>query len=491
VTIVVAPRRPWRPEDTRHAVRGRVMVRLRDQREHVPHSGDVAIGAAAAALRLDDDSVDRVIAARSPAMRVTRPFHAARNLTAIGRRATGWNDREIALGLARTFRVDVDPDASIIDLCSALSDLDSVESASPVYLADCPFGDEPVAPDPLALGDWGHALIGSGAALALEPGDPTVIIAIIDSGVAAHHIELLGRCRAGADVVDLPEADVSSGIRLLGDHARRDRSPEDEVGHGTACAGIIAARGIQLAPGVAGAAPVLPMRALCAAQIADRSVRTALGTLPDIDVALKLAVDLGARVLNLSFGTPESALREDDPVPHAEVTEYALAQGCILVAASGNGGDTCRYLPAALPGVIAVGSIGPERRPSKFTTRGAHVALCAPGERIRTAALDGITVHNGTSFAAPFVAGACALMAAAAARRLAPLTPYTARALLVQTAQPFDDGVEHDGCGAGVLDVPAAVRAAQQLSHDFDDEAGGLSHLGRRADRPQLIQEAS
>lgn len=490
MTIMVAPRQPWRPEDTRRAVRGRVMVRLREQREHVPHAGDVAVGALAAALRLDDDGVDRAVAARSPAMRVTRPFHAARNLTAIGQRATGWNDREIELGLARTFRIDVDPDASVIELCAALTDLDAVESASPVYLADCPFADD-AGPAPRALGDWGHELIRSRAALALEPGDATVIVAIIDSGVAAHHVELRGRCRAGADVVDLPEADVSRGVRLLGDHARRDRSPEDEVGHGTACAGIIAARGLQLPPGVGGAAPILPMRALAAAKVADRDAPTALGTLPDIDVALKLAVDLGARVLNLSFGTAESALRDDDPVPHAEVVEYALAHGCILIAASGNGGDVCRYFPAALPGVIAVGSVGPDRRPSRFTTRGPHVALCAPGERIRTAALDGLTVHNGTSFAAPFVAGACALMAAAAARRLVPLTPYAARALLVQTARPFDDGVDASGCGAGVLDVAAAVEAARQLSHDFDDEDGDTSHLGRRADRPQLIKEAS
>jgi subtilisin family serine protease len=484
--VQVAPRLPWRPEETRRVCRGRVMVRLRDEREHVPHAGDVAAGALAAALRLDVESVDRAIAARSPAMRVTRTFHAARNTGNVGRRHEGFDELEAKLGLSRTFRIDVAPDTGLVDLCAALSDLDAVEAVSPVYLADCPFDDPRPEPAPRPardLGDWGHERVGTAAALAIEPGDLTVIVAVIDSGVASDHPELRGRCRPGADLVDIPEADVSRGIRLLGDHARRDRSPDDLQGHGTGCAAIIGARGIRLPRGCAGAAPILPMRALAAAQVADRARPTAIGTLPDIDAAVKLAVDLGARVLNLSFGTPESALREGDPVPHVEVIEYALARGCVLIAASGNSGDGTRYLPAALPGVIAVGAIDAEDRPARFTTRGDHVALSAPGVAIRTASLDGITVQNGTSFAAPFVAGAAALLVAHGARRLVPLSPFAVRDILMRSARPFAAGADAGGCGAGILDLPAALRAAESWSHVFDDEVGEQP----TEDRPKLI----
>jgi len=472
--VQVAPRLPWRPEETRRICRGRVLVRLRDEREHVPHGGDVAVGAMAAAMRLDVDPVDQVIASRSPAMRVTRTFHAARNVGNIGRRHEGFDEVETSLGLSRTYRIEVAPETGLVELCAELGDLAAVEMASPVYLADCPFAAP--APRPAApvrdLGDWGHERIGSAAALALEPGDATVIVAVIDSGVAAEHVELRGRCRPGADLVDIPEADVSRGIKLFGDHSRRDRSPEDLQGHGTGCAAIVSARGIRLPRGCGGLSPILPMRALAAAKIVDRDKLTALGTLSDIDVAVKLAVDLGARVLNLSFGTPESALREGDPIPHAEVIEYALAQGCILIAASGNSGDDVRYLPAALPGVIAVGAIDIEGRPAKFNARGGHVALSAPGVGIRTAGLDGLVIQNGTSFAAPFVTGAAALLIAHGARRLTPLSPYAVRDILVRSARPFAGDAGAEGCGAGILDIPAALRAAERWSHVFDDEVG-------------------
>ena len=102
----------------------------------------------------------------------------------------------------------------------------------------------------------------------------------------------------------------------------------------------------------------------------------------------------------------------------------------MLVAASGNSGASERYYPAALPGVIAVGSVGADRRPSRFTTRGAHVALCAPGENLASAGLGGYTLGSGTSFAAPLVAAACALMLSRAARHSAALSADTVRALL-------------------------------------------------------------
>jgi len=105
-------------------------------------------------------------------------------------------------------------------------------------------------------------------------------------------------------------------------------------------------------------------------------------------------------------------------------------------------------------------------------------------------------IISGTSFAAPFVAGAAALVIAAATRRLVPLSPFAVRDLLVRTARPYAAGVDSRGCGAGTLDVAAAVAAVRHLHQDFDDEDGDppvgppgpvASHLGRGADRPQLI----
>jgi len=175
-------------------------------------------------------------------------------------------------------------------------------------------------------------------------------------------------------------------------------------------------------------------------------------------MAVKVAVDLGAKVLNMSFGTDDSALDPKLPKPHADVIAYALDRGCVLVAASGNSGTETRYWPAAYPGVIAAGAVGGNGLPTSFSTRGPHVALCAPGERVRSLGLSGYQDVNGTSFAAPFVAATAALMVAHGNRRSTALSSQDVRNLLVRSATPFP-GAPVSGCGSGVLDAAAALRA--------------------------------
>src|SRR5262249_56917722 len=109
----------------------------------------------------------------------------------------------------------------------------------------------------------------------------------------------------------------------------------------------------------------------------------------DIEEGVKRAIDLGAKVLNMSFGTPESALDPHDPRPHEDVVRYGSARGCVMVAASGNDGAENRYLPAALDGVIAAGAVNSEGKPSAFSTTGDHVAISAPGEQGGSTGING------------------------------------------------------------------------------------------------------
>jgi len=78
-------------------------------------------------------------------------------------------------------------------------------------------------------------------------------------------------------------------------------------------------------------------------------------------------------------------------------------------------------------------------------------------------ALEGYTESTGTSFAAPLVAAACALLLARGAAASQPLAPSLVRSLLVQSAAAFARGASSVGCGAGVLDVPAALAALDEL----------------------------
>ena len=330
--------------------------------------------------------------------------------------------------------------------------------------------DDPALLDPAAA--WrSRDLVRSEEALAYEPGDPSVLVAVCDTGVATGHPELAGRLRQAWTRVQLGTGILSGGLALLGDTSGIDLDPDDEVGHGTSCSAIIGAAGLDLPPGAAGACALMPVRVLGSAAYR-HGKRMGVGALSDIDCGVKRAVDLGAKVLNLSFGVPEGAVGADGPLPHVDVIRYALSRGCVLVAAaSGNSGEVERYIPAAIDGVIAVGAVTDDGFPTRFTTRGPHVAVCAPGERIVSAALGGQAMVTGTSFAAPFVTAAAALLVSRAARRAIPLDSTTVRDLLAASTSPFAPAQATDGCGTGVLDIAAALQNLDQSIDSGDGRA--------------------
>ncbi len=446
----------------RLALPGRIVFRLAPGRalEDVAAHRDVRLGRAPAASAIDGGgTLDETVLRRTPALRLSRAFVARRSVDRPGRRHLDWDPVEEEIGMSRTFRLEVDPASDTRAIAADLRERAGVEMASPQYLAATPFDAVPARPaaEPPVREDAARRLVGAAEALRVEPGDTALIVALVDSGVALDSEELRGRLRPGLNAVST--AELAEGVDLVTRSRARGQDVGDDQGHGTCCAGILVGNGFRVPRGLAGAARLLPIRVLCAARLPGADRPTAVGSLPDIDSGLKTAIDLGARVLNLSFGTVETALREGDPVPHAEVVRYALAHDCLLVAASGNGGDTRRYFPAALPGVVAVGAVDDALRPSRFTSRGPHVALSAPGERLVCAGLAGTTRVSGTSFAAPLVAAACALVLSRAARHSAALPPARVRDLLVESAAPFARGADASGCGAGVLDVPAALRA--------------------------------
>jgi subtilisin family serine protease len=310
---------------------------------------------------------------------------------------------------------------------------------------------------------WPFDMVGAREALELEPGDAAVIVAVVDSGVMLEHPEFDGVIRPGADMVHLLQELLSRGMRFFERPRGAGRSAIDDLGHGTGCASIIAARGLRVHRGLGGNTGVLPVRALARIHKPGSTDPTAIGAIPDINAAVKLATDLGAKVLNLSFGPPRSALRPSDPIPHQAVVRYALARGCIPVAASGNSGDWMAYYPAALPEVIAVGSVGADGRPSSFSCRGEHVALAAPGEQVPCAGIDGYQFNTGTSFAAPFVAAAAALLVGYAHRRAFPLGSGDVMDVLARSASPFPAGIDTRGCGRGIMNIPAALRTLEQV----------------------------
>lgn len=461
---------PWAPNSRCYSLPGSMVLKLRlgEAPEDIPSQLDVRARALPPATRIDGGPVDRLIRNIAGGAHVSRVHVASDSLNTRGARHVGFNDDEHVCGLSRTFRVDMDRGSPIGSLAMALNEVTTVEYAGPNYLSVVPFETPTGAEPALDLQQaWAtRDMILAREAMAYEPGDARVLVGLIDSGVAPRHEDTIGRFRAGFDTVQLGVGDFASGVALLGDVTRIDKKPIDEyVGHGMGCAGIIGARGEFIPPGLAGDCPMIPIRVLGAAKLTGKKEAVGLGAITDIDLGMKMAVELGAKALNLSFGTVDSSLDPLAPKPHADVVRYALLRGCVLVAASGNSGKEEVYWPAAHDDVIAVGSVGLEGKPSSFSTRGAHVAVCAVGERVATCNIRGYQLATGTSFAAPFVTAAAALLVSRAQRRSYPLTSQDVRRILMATATPWTDP-QTSGCGAGVLNALAALQA---LDREIDE----------------------
>jgi subtilisin family serine protease len=116
--------------------------------------------------------------------------------------------------------------------------------------------------------------------------------------------------------------------------------------------------------------------------------------------------------------------------------------------------------------VIAAGSVDGDGQPSRFTTWGEHVALCAPGERVATCALQGAyQLATGTSFAAPFVAAAAALLLSRAGRRSFRMDGALAKEILVASTTRWTRDVR--GYGTGILNVYQALQELdRRINHD-------------------------
>ncbi len=213
-----------------------------------------------------------------------------------------------------------------------------------------------------------------------------ITVAVVDSGVDAHHADLTGRV--------LPGADFTGG-------ATDGRVDLSSTAHGTAVAGIIAGQAISPAR-IAGLAPgvkILPIR--ISANLASEPFAQAQG--------IEYALEHGAKVINISITSPIA-----NPQIKAAVAE-AIAKDVVVVAAAGNEGQkkNLPQYPAALPGVVAVAAIDTKGQLWPESSSGSYVGLAAPGVDIYTAGKEGSSAPiTGTSAAAPHVSAVVALLRA-------------------------------------------------------------------------------
>ncbi|NJL00213.1 MAG: S8 family serine peptidase [Spirulinaceae cyanobacterium SM2_1_0] len=262
-----------------------------------------------------------------------------------------------------------------------------------------------------------------------------VTVAVIDTGVSR--------------VPDLKQTEFVPGYDFVHDSVETP----DDVGHGTHVAGTIA-QSTDNSYGVAGIAyeaKIMPLKVLAA---------DGGGTVSDIAEAIKFAADHDATVINLSLGgAGESKLLE-------EAVNYAYDRGVVVVAAAGNENRNSASYPARYPHVISVAALDSTGKKADYSNFGAGVDIAAPGGggegRILQNTIDPETGEaifasfQGTSMAAPHVAGVAALLKASGVEE-----PEQVGQILRESARTVtEDPLNH--YGAGQLDAGAAVELARK-----------------------------
>jgi len=302
--------------------------------------------------------------------------------------------------LDKIYRVKIELSAgqSVTHLLEELKNLPGVEYAELNHTVSAHL----IPADPLYPLQWSLPKIEApGAWDMITVGTATV--AVLDTGVAYSHPDIdenmwLNEAEynglAGFDDDGNGYKDDIYGYDFIND----DGDPNDDNGHGTHCAGVIAAEGdngVDIT-GLCWQGRIMALKFLN---------RLGIGSDSDAAQAVYYAVENGADIISNSWGGPfpSHTLKE--------AFDYARSQGVVLVASAGNEYSSYPTYPASYEDVISVAATDPNDRKPPFSSYGEWVDIAAPGVDILSLWKNGGTAFaSGTSMSCPHVAGTCALM---------------------------------------------------------------------------------
>lgn len=324
------------------------------------------------------------------------------------------------------------------------------------------------------------APLGSNAvgAWRVTQGDPSIVVAVLDTGIASKHPDVAGAGNLLAGYT------FDRGSRRAGAEDSCDNSGY----HGTHVAGTIGVVGTNNKKAISGLSwksRVLPVNVLPCGSGTNVDISDAIRWAAGLEVPGIPLNKIKAQVINLSLGGAVPCTLEKNGYM-LKAIESAVAAGTTIVAAAGNESDDfAKYSPAGCPGVVSVSAHDARGKLSWYSNYG-NVTILAPGGDTRQrdskgrptgvwsivrpskANPVGLAPYQGTSMAAPHVAGAIAL--AMAKHPKLREQPRLVAATLKTTAARLASGACPKPCGAGYLDIGAMVSLKELPKADEDAE---------------------
>ena len=346
---------------------------------------------------------------------------------------------------------------------------------------------------------WHYEQIDLPAAWDLVTPNSGVVVAVVDTGVVLAHPDLASQLVPGYDFIQ------SNGVANDGDGCDADpddpgdNAPGGNSYHGTHVAGTVAAA-TSLQPGgldegvagVAWNARVMPLRVLGVGGGTDFDILQSLLHAAGRSNACSNGASVPAQIVNMSLGGPGFSQTFQDVLLDLRDTE-----GLIFVAAAGNESTTAPSYPAAYDGVVSVSATGPGEGLAPYSNRGNRIDVAAPGGDF-SQDLDGdgfpdgvlstlfdddqndfvYAFYQGTSMAAPHVAGVFALMLGVNPD----ITPDDIDTWLAARPRLITDEIgPASSFGNGLIDAARAVDVASTLAG-----GGGLQEPVLRVDPDSL-----
>lgn len=327
-------------------------------------------------------------------------------------------------GISQIRVLQVVPTLEIKDLVELLSADPSVEWAEPDYLA---YPADTTPNDPNFPDQWGLIQIEAPATWDVITGSSSVSIAIIDSGVDDTHPDLAGQMWVNPGEIPSNGLDDDNNGYIDDvkgwDFVNNNNELSDDHGHGTQVAGVAAAatnNNLGIA-GVCWDCKIMPVKVMQASGVANYS---------DIAAGVLYAAQKGAKVINISLGGYSNSAALEDAVQTATDT-----YGAVVVAGAGNDNLNTPFYPAAYESVLAVAGTDQSDAKAGLSNYGDWIDLAAPAVAITTTFQGGdYGAVDGTSYAAPFVAGVAGLLRS----QNSTWSPNTVRAQILHTTDDID-----------------------------------------------------